>query len=323
MDSYRGHDADFRHGSGNESSRMTKKEQYALEVKNVSHWFGSNKVLNKVNLQIAHGQIVSIVGPSGCGKSTLLRAILATHPPKSGEIWTDGTRVTSPNRNVGIVYQHYSLYDFLTAEENVAFGLMLDETSLPYRALVPWKWWPRRREHLKAASDYLDKVHLSHAKKLYPHEMSGGMRQRVAIAQALIMEPSILLLDEPFGALDEATREELQLMLLELYQENLEARKQGNMPPFTILIVTHELNEALYVADRIIGLSQYHHGGQDGATIVYDQSAPVFHPNDQRDFADFTKQKDELRKAVFSPETLQHYSDYVSYWDQQKAAESS
>ena len=299
---------------------MTDNEKYALEVKNIFHWFESNKVLNDVSFRIGHGQIVSIVGPSGCGKSTLLRAILATHPPKRGEIWTDGTRVTTPNRNVGIVYQHYSLYDFLTAQENVAFGLMLDETSLPYRAMVPWKWWPRRREHLVAAGKYLDKVHLSHAKKLYPHEMSGGMRQRVAIAQALIMEPSILLLDEPFGALDEATREELQLMLLELYQENLQAEKEGGQPPFTILIVTHELNEALYVADRIIGLSQYHSDGGNGATIVYDKPAPVFHPNDERDFAEFTKQKEDLRKAVFSPEELQHHSDFVSYWDEKKAS---
>ena len=296
------------------------QEQYALDVKSVSHWFGSNKVLNDVNLQIGHGQIVSIVGPSGCGKSTLLRAILGTHPPKRGEIWTNEKRVKVPNRDVGIVYQHYSLYDFLTAQENVAFGLMLDETSLPWRALVPWKWWPQRKKHMQAASDYLDKVHLSHAKKLYPHEMSGGMRQRVAIAQALIMQPAILLLDEPFGALDEATREELQLMLLELYQENMTAKKEGGQPPFTILIVTHELNEALYVADRIVGLSQYHSDGKNGATIVYDKQAPVFHPSDERDFQAFHRQKDELRQAVFSPENLQHHADYVSYWETQKQA---
>ncbi len=296
------------------------QEEFALDVKNVSHWFGSNKVLNNVNLQIGHGQIVSIVGPSGCGKSTLLRAILATHPPKRGEIWSDGKRVRAPNRDVGIVYQHYSLYDFLTAQQNVAFGLMLDETSLPYRALVPWKWWPQRKKHMQAAGEYLDKVRLSHAKDLYPNEMSGGMRQRVAIAQALIMQPAILLLDEPFGALDEATREELQLMLLELYQENLQAKKDNGKPPFTILIVTHELNEALYVADRIIGLSQFHDDGKNGATIVYDKPAPVFHPNDERDFLAFNAQKDELRKAVFSPENLQQHAEYVTYWNEQKQA---
>ncbi|MEM7316996.1 MAG: ATP-binding cassette domain-containing protein, partial [Planctomycetota bacterium] len=236
----------------------SENQHIALDVKDVRHWFGDNRVLGGVNITIPAGQIVSVVGPSGCGKSTLLRAILGTHPPKAGEIWTSGKRVTSPNRDVGIVYQHYSLYDFLTAKQNVAFGLMLDETSLPFRAFMPWQWWPLRRKHLAEAELYLEKVHLSHAMDFYPHEMSGGMRQRVAIAQALIMKPEILLLDEPFGALDEATREELQIMLLELYQENLTAKDEGERPPFTILIVTHELNEAIYVADRILGLSQYH-----------------------------------------------------------------
>ena len=107
----------------------------------------------------------------------------------------------------------------------------------------------------------------------------------MAIAQALIMKPKILLLDEPFGALDEATREELQLMLLNLYQENLAGQeRKGEPPPHTILIVTHELNEALYVADRVVGLSQYHREGSQGATIVYDKAAPVFHPTDPKEY---------------------------------------
>jgi NitT/TauT family transport system ATP-binding protein len=142
--------------------------------------------------------------------------------------------------------------------------------------------------------------------------MSGGMRQRVAIAQSLVLQPSILLLDEPFGALDEATREELQLMLLRLYEENLAARERGQPPPFTILLVTHELNEALYVSDRVLGLSQYHGDGAEGATIVYDQPAPIFGVTDPRDFARFNDQKDELRRAVFDPEVLQHHAEYVS-----------
>lgn len=293
-------------------------EHVALQVKDVHHWFGKNQVLGGINITIPAGQIVSIVGPSGCGKSTLLRAILGTHPPKRGEIWTGKTRVTSPNRNVGIVYQHYSLYDFLTARQNVAFGLMLDETSLPFRAFAPWAWWPLRKKHLAAAEEYLKKVHLGHALDLYPHEMSGGMRQRVAIAQSLIMKPSILLLDEPFGALDEATREELQIMLLELYQENLDAREAGEKPPFTILIVTHELNEAIYVADRVLGLSQYHSNGKDGSKIVYDKAAPIFDPNDVRDFEKFNQQKDELRLAVFDTEVLQHHNEFVSFWKDYK-----
>jgi len=146
----------------------------ALEVKNVCHWFGDNLVLHNVNLEIAAGQIVSMVGPSGCGKSTLLRAILGTHPPRTGEILADGTLVDGPTRDVGIVYQHYSLYDFLTAQQNAAFGLMLDQTSLLFRFSQGLNWrklrrlrfarcfqWPRlRRLHLQQAAEFLDKVGL-------------------------------------------------------------------------------------------------------------------------------------------------------------------
>jgi ABC-type nitrate/sulfonate/bicarbonate transport system ATPase subunit len=133
------------------------------------------------------------------------------------------------------------------------------------------------------------------------------------------MKPQILLLDEPFGALDEATREELQLMLLKLYQENLKAKADGRKPPFTILIVTHELNEALYVSDRVLGLSQYHSEGELGSRIVYDQAAPAFHPTDERDYAKFHQQKEELRQFVFDPETLQHHNDLVSFWQERKS----
>lgn len=288
--------------------------KWALEVKGVSHWFGEKKVLSQIDLTIAPGQIVAIVGPSGCGKSTLLRAILGTHPPCRGEVWTNGRQVERPNRDVGIVYQHYSLFDFLTAEQNVLFGLAMDRTSWWYRTCCFPFWWRDRRKLLAESRNMLQKVGLEKAAKLYPHEMSGGMRQRVSIAQALLMEPQILLLDEPFGALDEATREELQLMLLRLYEENQQAKQAGRRPPYTILIVTHELNEALYVSDRVIGLSQYHQDGAHGASIVYDRPAPVFRPDDPREFREFFQQKEELREAVFDPENLQHHSEYVSFW---------
>ena len=130
-----------------------------------------------------------------------------------------------------------------------------------------------------------------------------------------------MLLDEPFGALDEATREELQLMLLRLYSENEEALQRSETPPYTILIVTHELNEALYVADRVIGLSQYHSDGQDGATIVYDKPAPIYRPGDRKRLEHFEEQKEELRHAVFNDEQLQHHSEYVTFWsDREKHA---
>lgn len=277
----------------------------SLNIEGLCHSFGKKQVLSNINLEVDAGQIVAIVGPSGCGKSTLLRAILGTHPPKKGTIKAGDHFITSPTRDIGIVYQHYSLYDFLTAKENVAFGPMLDRTSIFYRTFCWWKWRAQYKRILEDAEVLLEKVGLKEAVNLYPSEMSGGMRQRCAIAQALIMEPKVLLLDEPFGALDEATREELQLMLLRLYQENLEAKVKGDRPINTILMVTHELTEALYVADRVIGLSQYH-GNQEmpGATIVFDKASPVFHPDDPRDFGIFFHLKEELRKVVFNPSRM-------------------
>ncbi|MFN9420081.1 MAG: ABC transporter ATP-binding protein [Pirellula sp.] len=289
---------------------------HALEIRNLSHWYGTRRILNKVNLTIAPGQIVALVGPSGCGKSTLLRAILGTDPPSEGEVLAEGRLVTEPNRDVGIVYQNYSLYEFLSAEENVAFGLKLDKTSLISRFIALPAYLRKRREHLQMARDFLKKVGLETAMGHYPAELSGGMRQRVAIAQAFILQPKIVLLDEPFGALDEATREDLQLMLLRFYQENLKAKQRGERPQYTIIIVTHELNEAIYVADRVIGLSRFHTEGSQGAMVVYDRPCPVFHPDDPKDLSKFVEQREELRSAVFDPNYVKHHSKYVSFWDE-------
>ncbi|GAB5404184.1 MAG: ABC transporter ATP-binding protein [Aureliella sp.] len=295
-------------------------DDIVLECKGVRQWFGNNKVLGDVNLKIGRGQICALVGPSGSGKSTLLRAILGTHPPKAGEVLMDGVAYRKPDRNRGIVYQRYSLFPFLTAEENVAFGLTLDETTIPQRLFGYFSFRKTHADYIRRAGDLLDRVGLGHAKKKYPAEMSGGMCQRVAIAQALIMRPKLLLLDEPFGALDEATRESLQLMILQLYEENLHARKAGLPEPHTVLIVTHELNEALYVSDRILGLSQYHTGGSEGATIVYDKPAPIFRPNEPKDVSTFNEQKEVLLQAVFSEDTIQHHSEFISFWSEVSAA---
>ena len=189
--------------------RKTFVEDIVLECRNVSHWFGDKKVLYDVNVKVARGEIVGLVGPSGCGKSTLLRAILGTHPPCEGQVLVNGKPIAGPGRDRGIVYQRYSLFPFLTAEANVAFGLMLDQTTLPSRIFLFWKWWRLRKKHLAQAAELLESLKLGDSLRHHPSEMSGGMLQRVAIAQALIMKPEILLLDEPFGALDEATREEL------------------------------------------------------------------------------------------------------------------
>ena len=300
-----------------------------LDCDRVSHWFGPKKVLCDVCLKILQGQIVAVVGPSGCGKSTLLRAIVGTHPARQGEIHTFSRSrpdvaevVRRPGRDRGIVYQRYSLFPFLTARQNVALGLMLDQTGISGRAFTFWKWWPLRRRHLQEAAALLERIGLGDAIHLYPRQMSGGMQQRVAVAQALIMKPRILLLDEPFGALDEAMREELQRLLLRLYQENRDATQRGDDPPHTILIVTHELNEAIFVGDRVVGLSQYWdwqeagHHASPGATIVYDAAAPVFEPHDEKDYMQFARQRREIRQAVFDPAVLQPPEQYRRFWKQ-------
>lgn len=300
---------------------------FCLECRGISHWFGRNKVLYDIKLEVARGQIIALVGPSGCGKSTLLRAMVGTHPPCEGEVLVNGQPVTGPGRDRGIVYQQYALFPFLTAQQNVAFGLMLDQTSFPQR-LFKLGWWRRlRKQHLEQAAEILERYGLARSLKRYPSEMSGGMRQRVAIAQAVVMRPQILLLDEPFGALDEATREELQTMLLLLYQENLVAREAGKAPPHTIFIVTHELNEALYVSDRALGLSRYWdwegagYSAAPGATIIYDKVAPVYHPDDPKEYEHFAEQRAEIREVAFESVHREPREAHTTFWDQVHAGE--
>ncbi|MEM6731537.1 MAG: ABC transporter ATP-binding protein [Myxococcota bacterium] len=300
--------------------------QKVLEIQKLHHWFGPKLVLHDINLEIARGQIVSIVGPSGCGKSTLFRAIIGTHPPRRGEIVVthpDGSQdpVRGPGRDRGIVYQNYALFEFLTVLDNVAFGPMLDETTPMDRWFRRGFWKELRKKHHEKAYALLERVGLAAAAERYPHELSGGMRQRVAIAQALIMEPDVLLLDEPFGALDEATREDLQRLLLQLYADNVTALQEGRpQDARTILMVTHELTEAIFVSDRVVGLSQYldwnaaGHKEHPGATVVYDKAARVYNPDDAKQHEDFVKQREELHHAVFDTENLQRHDAFVEFW---------
>nr|AUN37491.1 taurine transport ATP-binding protein TauB [uncultured bacterium] len=295
----------------------------ALHCQKISHWFGGKRVLHEVELQVPRGQFLSLVGPSGCGKSTLLRAIIGTHLPRQGsvQVWQPGASqgfvVQGPGPDRGIVYQQYSLYPFLTARENVAVGLMLDQTSFPFRVFQWPKWRKLRKQHLAEAEAMLERVRLADAFDLYPHEMSGGMRQRVALAQALVMKPEIILLDEPFGALDEATREDLQKLLLSLREENLALARLGTPPAYTLIIVTHELNEALLVGDRIVGLSQYWdwksetHTLCPGATVIYDKAAPVFKTEHCEEREEFARQREEIRQVVFAPEILSKRTQHI------------
>jgi len=277
---------------------------------------------------------VAMVGRSGCGKSTLLKTILGTLKPTSGEVLVDGEMVQGPNRHVGIVFQKYSLYECVTCLKNVTNGLKWDQTNFWFRWAHPFKWRELSRKHREQSEAMLRKVHLADVQfNKYPSDLSGGQQQRVAIAQAMVMKPAVILLDEPFGALDEATRESAQMMLQEMYQENIEAVKEEREPPYTVIIVTHELNEALVVSDRLIGLSRgWQHpadkclelglgvypensGEMWGATKVYDKPTPVFHPRDVKDVEIFLEQKAEIRRDVLKKNAEVHPLEHVTFWD--------
>ena len=316
---------------------MEPRNPIALKFDRLSHTFdGRRFVLTDISLEIDAGQFVSLVGPSGCGKTTLLNAAAGTHPPSHGVVTVyDGSNgpriVNEPSRNCGIVYQRYSLFPHLTALENVAFGLMVDETGMLFRMLrikrqesyrygERLSWRELKPLHRAEAREMLAKLHLGYAESRYPHQLSGGEAQRVAIAQALIMKPRVLLLDEPFGALDQATRESLQMMLLKLYAENAEARGRGADVPYTVLIVTHELREAVLVGDRVVGIARLRDEGgisdertPSASTVVYDATAPVVKPEEFAAFPNvsrLTDQIQEIRNAVFSAKITRTQEDF-------------
>lgn len=184
-----------------------------------------------INLQIKDGEFFAIIGPSGCGKSTFLEIVAGLIKPTSGSIYIDDKMITGPDHNRGIVFQGYALFPWRTVMGNVAYGLEEKGVLQPERDEICIK--------------YISLVGLLGFEKHYPHELSGGMKQRVAIARALAYDPDILLMDEPFAALDAQTREILQVELLRIWNET---RK-------TVLFVTHNIEEAVFLADRIAVMS--------------------------------------------------------------------
>jgi ABC-type nitrate/sulfonate/bicarbonate transport system ATPase subunit len=187
-------------------------------------------VLADISLDIASGEFVSLVGASGCGKSTLLRLLVGLEPDFSGGIAFDGKPVTGPSLDRGIVFQEPRLMPWLTVEQNIAFGLLNTGIS--------------DAEKKDRVARHIDLVRLNGFERALPRQLSGGMAQRVAIARALVNEPSVLLLDEPFGALDALTRSHLQDQLLEIWQRRR----------ITAVFVTHDVEEAVYLSDRVVVL---------------------------------------------------------------------
>ncbi len=193
---------------------------------------GAFSALDDVSMQVRDGEFVSILGPSGCGKSTLLRMVAGLVPCDDGRILLDGEAVTRPLHDIGVVFQTSNMLPWLTVGANIRLGAKL--RNLP-------------REHIEARLPaLLDTLGLAQFADRYPHELSGGMRQRAAIGQILLLEPRVMLMDEPFGALDALTRDRLNVELLRIWQQST----------LTVLLVTHSIHEAVFLSDRVLVMSE-------------------------------------------------------------------
>ena len=212
-----------------------------IEVKNLYAEYedknGKFLALKDVSFNVKEGEFVSIIGSSGCGKSTLLSILQGINFPSAGTAAIDGNIITGPSTNRGVVLQHYSLFPWMSARANVAFGLKQVNKKMP------------RKERYKTADIFLKKVGLSGFGHKNPYKLSGGMQQRVAIARALAMNTDILLMDEPFGAIDAKNRSNMQDLLLSLWEGDGKSAKK------TVVFVTHDIDEAIFLSDRIIMLT--------------------------------------------------------------------
>jgi NitT/TauT family transport system ATP-binding protein len=254
----------------------------AIQIENVHVDYpvdgdSTRKVLNGIDLEIERGEFVAVVGQTGCGKSTLLRLILGEEKPTSGHVRVNGIERSQPDRHCGYVPQKYSLFPDKTVLDNVTFGLEVSEFGV--FSMFPLAHRSRARAFREEALRYLRHtgLHESDAKK-YPHQLSGGMQQRVAIAQALILKPPVLLMDEAFSALDPATRRGMQRLIKELWCES----------GATIVFVTHNTREAVCLGTRIVALAK-DGTGELGSSIALDLAIPHL---------DFDSEEDEIAPLV-------------------------
>ena len=227
----------------------------AIEVRNVTKCFGDFTALHGVSVEVESGSLTALLGPSGGGKSTLLRVIAGLEQPDAGEVWISGaeaTGITPQKRGVGFVFQHYAAFKHMTVWDNVAFGLAIRKRS--------------KSEIRDRVGELLDLVQLNGLAKRYPSQLSGGQRQRMALARALAVEPKVLLLDEPFGALDARVRKELRAWLRRLHDEM----------HVTTIFVTHDQEEAMELSDQIVLMNQGRIEQIGGARDLYDRPANEF-----------------------------------------------
>lgn len=270
---------DYKLQSAAVSERFERLKQrpVTLEVKKLSKHFDTPKgkitALHEIDFKVHRRELVCVIGPSGCGKSTLIRIIAGLEPASGGEILLNGKAVHGPGPDRGMVFQTYTLFPWLTVLKNVMFGLLQSGQG--------------RSSAEAEARQWIELVGLSKFVDVYPHQLSGGMKQRVAIARALANQPKILLMDEPYGALDPQTRCLMQSHLMSIWQ-NID---------ITILFITHDLDEAIYLADRILVLKA--HPGEVLEVI----EVPVPQPRTPRVLlsAEFLATKKHLEELIHPP----------------------
>lgn len=228
---------------------MTEGE---VEVENLQMVYDSGEVrteaISDISLTVNAGEFLSVIGPSGCGKSTFLYLIAGFLTPTDGTIHVDGNQITGPGTDRGVVFQEYALFPWLTVRENVTYGLKQQGM--------------RKAERQETAEEYIALMELNGSEDKYPKELSGGMKQRVALARTLAYDPKILLMDEPFGALDQPLRESLQDHLLDIW------RQLGK----TVIFVTHQVEEATYLSERILVMSANPGRKKDVLSVDLDRS---------------------------------------------------
>ena len=243
-----------------------------LYIKNLDKTYhaenGDVHALANVNLTINPGEFISFVGSSGCGKSTLLRLIAGLETEFTGEITLGGNNLVGPSIDRGMVFQEARLFPWLTVENNISFGLVDENLS--------------KEERKRIVNEHIELVNLQGFAKSFPHQLSGGMQQRVSIARALVNYPKILLLDEPFGALDAFTRLQMQQEFLRIWE----------IEKTTVLLVTHDVDEAIYLADKVVVLSS--RPGTISKIINVNESRPR-----DRSSSAFTDIKREIYKVIF------------------------
>lgn len=261
-----------------ERFKKLKEREVILEVKDLYKTFDSSQgevtALKDINFKTHRREFVCVIGPSGCGKSTLIRILAGLETPSSGQVLLDGEPKSEPGPDRGMVFQGYTLFPWLTIKKNVMFGLQMEGKTKATAESEALQW--------------IDLVGLTKFADSYPHQLSGGMKQRVAIARALANQPRILLMDEPFGALDAQTRFKMQTNLIDIWK-NID---------ITILFITHDLEEAIYLADRILVLKA--HPGE--VQEVIEVSVPRPRTPEQFLSPEFLATKKRLEELIHPPQ---------------------